>query len=248
MGIVLPPVRSSTTQAETAYLNSRRIKVELGDRPGEAGTLGELGNLYDAMGRLEDAVRFYREAATIYADPAVGDLLREGQAAQQRGEFASEAWPARRGSARGGAGHRLQPTLRPRRRAVEDLRRSSARSSTTPGGPRPLSRRGGERSRPISPTAATAARISRVRSTASSARGCSGRSRRVELAEFGAALDQLDGGSDKPAYLRPVLVALRAILAGNRDPALADDPALDYDDAAEILLLLERLCDLEQVP
>ena len=62
-----------------------------------------------------------------------------------------------------------------------------------------------------------------------------------QLAEFEAALDQLDGESDKPAYLGPVLIALRAILAGNRDPALADDPALDYDDAAEILLLLERL-------
>jgi len=45
-----------------------------------------------------------------------------------------------------------------------------------------------------------------------------------------------------------VLVALRAIHAGNRDPALADNPALDFDDAAEILLLLERLRDLEQVP
>ena len=40
----------------------------------------------------------------------------------------------------------------------------------------------------------------------------------------------------------------QAILAGNRDPALADDPALDIDDVAEILLLLERLRDLEQVP
>ena len=60
-------------------------------------------------------------------------------------------------------------------------------------------------------------------------------------AEFVAVLDQLDGRSDKPAYLGPVLVALRAILAGSRDPALADDPALDYGDAAEILLLLERL-------
>ncbi|MGZ3300534.1 MAG: hypothetical protein ACXWO3_06485, partial [Isosphaeraceae bacterium] len=61
-------------------------------------------------------------------------------------------------------------------------------------------------------------------------------------------IDQLDGESDNPNYLRPVLLALRAILAGSRDPALADDPALDYDDAAEILLLLERLPALQQVP
>jgi hypothetical protein len=30
-------------------------------------------------------------------------------------------------------------------------------------------------------------------------------------------------------------------LRGSRDPALADDPALDYTDAAEVALLVERL-------
>jgi hypothetical protein len=30
-------------------------------------------------------------------------------------------------------------------------------------------------------------------------------------------------------------------LRGSRDPALAENPALDYDDAAEVQLLLENL-------
>jgi hypothetical protein len=34
---------------------------------------------------------------------------------------------------------------------------------------------------------------------------------------------------------------LQAILRGARDGALADDAALDFDDAAELLLLLERV-------
>ncbi len=34
---------------------------------------------------------------------------------------------------------------------------------------------------------------------------------------------------------------LLAVLRGERDPALAADPELDYDDAAELLLLLERV-------
>jgi hypothetical protein len=38
-----------------------------------------------------------------------------------------------------------------------------------------------------------------------------------------------------------MLPKLHAILHGDRNPALAADPALDYDDAAELLLLLERL-------
>ena len=78
-------------------------------------------------------------------------------------------------------------------------------------------------------------------STAQLCEGLLGAVQEGQLAEFGAALDQLDGDPTNPPISGPVLVALRAILAGNRDPALADDPALDYDDAAEILLLLERL-------
>ncbi len=35
--------------------------------------------------------------------------------------------------------------------------------------------------------------------------------------------------------------ALEAIIAGARNPALADDSALSYSDAAEVALLLERL-------
>jgi uncharacterized protein YbjT (DUF2867 family) len=46
---------------------------------------------------------------------------------------------------------------------------------------------------------------------------------------------------DLPANLKPALCALEAIVQGSRDPALAEDPALDYADAAELLLLLEKL-------
>ena len=32
-----------------------------------------------------------------------------------------------------------------------------------------------------------------------------------------------------------------ATVSGNRNPGILDDPALDYDDSAELLLLLERV-------
>lgn len=38
-----------------------------------------------------------------------------------------------------------------------------------------------------------------------------------------------------------LMQALLTILTGSRDPALADDPALNYADAAEVLFLIERL-------
>ncbi len=227
-------------KAETAYVNSRRINVELGERPGEAGTLGELGNLYDDMGRFEDAVRYYREAATIYADPEIRNALGEGR--QHNNAAVSLRNLGRLDEARSEAeraivcnqpfGHaaglwqsfdiltsveqdagRPEAAFEARRRAIEAYLA--------------YRRDGGENQ---------SGRI-----TDKLCQGLLGVLKDGRLAEFGAALDQLDGRSDKPAYLSPVLVALRAILAGNRDPALADDPALDYDDAAEILLLLERL-------
>jgi hypothetical protein len=40
---------------------------------------------------------------------------------------------------------------------------------------------------------------------------------------------------------KPTIVALQALLAASRHPALADAPRLDYDDPAELRLLLDQL-------
>ena len=60
----------------------------------------------------------------------------------------------------------------------------------------------------------------------------------TEVTQF---LAQAAAAADTPAWLKAMLPKLHAILHGDRDPALAADPALDYDDAAELLLLLETL-------
>ena len=44
-----------------------------------------------------------------------------------------------------------------------------------------------------------------------------------------------------PAWLRPFLQSLQAIVAGSRDHTLADAPDLDHTMAAEILFLIESL-------
>ena len=62
--------------AEQAYQKSLSIKVQIGNRAGQASTLGQLGNLYSKIGRREDAVRLYRQAAEIHV--ASGDLRLEG--------------------------------------------------------------------------------------------------------------------------------------------------------------------------
>jgi tetratricopeptide (TPR) repeat protein len=234
-------------KAETAYLSSRRIEVELGNRPGEASTLGELGNLYGAMGRHEDAVRFYREAATIYADPAVGDLHMEGIA---RGSAAGSLQKLGRVDEARREVERAIVCFKPFGHAAEPWRAFGILSNIEQAAGRPEAAFEARR-RAIEAYLAyrrDGGENQSGRGTAQLCEGLLGAVKEGQPAKFGAALDQLDGESNKPAYLRPVLVALRAILAGNRDPALADDPALDYDNAAEILLLLDRLRDLEQVP
>ena len=56
-----------------------------------------------------------------------------------------------------------------------------------------------------------------------------------------AALTEIAQRPNLPAYVPPRLAALQALLAGARDPALADDPHLDYCNAAELRLLLDQL-------
>ena len=48
-------------------------------------------------------------------------------------------------------------------------------------------------------------------------------------------------GADAEPWAKAMIPKLQAILNGSRDPELANDPALDYDDAAELQLLLETL-------
>jgi hypothetical protein len=46
---------------------------------------------------------------------------------------------------------------------------------------------------------------------------------------------------DVPVWFQTLLAKLQAILRGDRNPALAADPNLDFGDAAELQLLLEAL-------
>lgn len=46
---------------------------------------------------------------------------------------------------------------------------------------------------------------------------------------------------DDPLWANTLAAGLQAILRGDRDPALATDPNLDYRNAAELQLLLEAL-------
>ncbi len=61
--------------AEAAYRRSLEIETQNNNRAGQASSLNQLGQLYgDFLGRLEEAVTFYRQAADIAIE--LGDLAR----------------------------------------------------------------------------------------------------------------------------------------------------------------------------
>src|ERR1039458_6313745 len=64
--------------AEDAYRKSLAIQVQLGDVPGQANTLAQLGMLYDdPLGRTEEGVAFLRQAVDKYVE--ISDVAGEGR-------------------------------------------------------------------------------------------------------------------------------------------------------------------------
>jgi hypothetical protein len=59
--------------------------------------------------------------------------------------------------------------------------------------------------------------------------------------EIKKQLDNVASDPNIPESGKLLVSKLQAILAGSREVGLASDTGLDYTDAAEILILLERL-------
>jgi tetratricopeptide (TPR) repeat protein len=225
-------------QAEHAYRQSLALKVQQQHRAEEAHTLQELGVLYTDMGRLEEAVIFYRQATDIYT--TLGDLISEGRS---RNNLAYTLLQLQR----------YDDARRELQRAIEckEPFGHAATPWTTWGIRHDLEQITGN------PQAATAAWKHAVQcylayrhdggeSQAFMARLCAliaDALRQGDTTEVTQLLAQLAANVDTPPRLQALLPKLHAILYGDRNPALADDPALFYEDAAELLLLLESLAE-----
>jgi tetratricopeptide (TPR) repeat protein len=222
-------------QAEAAYQHSLSIEVERGNKRGQALTVGQIGTLYARSGRLEEAARLQRQAATL--DEEVGDdFSRAGSLKNLAATLAAlgridEARDAARECSRIEAsfGHAAQPwktwalleQIETDADSPEAARTARSRAMELYAAYR---RDGGA---PLSD-------LGRLLATIGAALKTQGE----------AAASNLIPPPDRfaPALL-PVRDALLAILAGSRDPALANDPRLDYEDAVELSLLLESLAN-----
>jgi tetratricopeptide (TPR) repeat protein len=223
--------------AEEAYRESLALKVKLKDLAGEADTLTQLGNLYGKMGRLEEAVTFYRQAADICVK--LEDLAREGHV---RNNLA--VWLIKLG--------RYDEARAEIRRAIECDKPygHAAQLWKTWAVLYHLERAMGD------PAAAEQAKAEGRRlflayrrdggeNHSSGGRLCAAFYQAMQAgqrAEMESLLRQLAEDPEWQVEQAKALVSiLQAILRGSRDPALAENPALEVMDAVEVQLLLEVL-------
>lgn len=222
-------------QAEQAYRQSLAIRVQQQDRSGEASSLNQLGNLYDQMGRLEEAATFYRQAADIHdrlQDKRWEGVVRNNLAdtlikLQRYDEARRELHRAI--ECNQPFGHAAEPwkawgILHDLEQATGDAQAAEAARGQAIASYLSYRRAGGESQ---SNQAQLFARVFQaVQQSAPN-----------QAEQY---LDELSKG-DVPASGQTLVAGLRAILRGDRDPALAADPNLSYKAAVELQLLLEAL-------
>ncbi|MGE5342740.1 MAG: tetratricopeptide repeat protein [Candidatus Omnitrophota bacterium] len=227
--------------AEQAYQKALSINIKQNDRAGEAGTLGQLGILYRTMGRLEESVVCLRQAADQYV--AIHDLAKEGVT---RSNLANTLIKLKR---------------------YKDARRETMRAIE-------CNKPYGQASKPWltwdylckleqaegNPDAAANARNNAIQLFLAYRRDggenleSGGRFwhwftqalKEEKPEKIETVLTEVTGSSNIPQSGKVLLSKLKTILAGSRDPALAEDPELDYDDAVEIVLLLEKLAERDK--
>jgi tetratricopeptide (TPR) repeat protein len=224
--------------AERCYRESLNIKSQQDNQAGIASSLGELGNLYDAWGRLEQAVVFYRQASDSYIQ--LGDKAGEGR---QRYNLANSLIKLQRyEEARvelqrviecdKAFGHSAQPwktwdILCDLEQACHNPTATHAAKQKAIQSYLAYRRDGGENMSGSKVLQLCQAVLQAIRDN-----------NRAAVLENLRGFENLAG---LPNYLKPVIPKLIAILQGERNPSLADDPELDYNSAAELLLLLEQL-------
>ncbi|HMZ00322.1 MAG TPA: tetratricopeptide repeat protein, partial [Burkholderiaceae bacterium] len=220
--------------AEEAYRRALAITVQLGDTAGQAMTLHQLGRLYYQLGRIEEAAAFYRQAV----DRIAGNIAKEGLVRSNLADTLRKLGrmdEARQEIERAivckqGLGHaadpwtawgilsdieadagRLPEAQQARRQAIEAYRA--------------YRRDGGVNQNPDGQICNTICQQVQAGQTA----------------DVQEELRQVEAAPERPDWLRPLLPVLQAIVAGSRDPALAEVPEFHYTTAAEVLWLIERL-------
>jgi len=222
-------------QAERAYRQSLAINVQQKDLAGEASTLSELSYISVALGRLEEAVKWLRQAADIYVK--LQDQRHEGSIRNNLGitlvrlkdydEARRELLRAIECNKPYGHAAQLWSTWS----ILYELEKVTGHAEAA------------AKARQQSTESYLAYRRDGGQSMEFGARLCGITAKAIEqedATELEELLTQFSGTDASPSA-KIMISKLQAILRGDRNPALADDPNLDFDDAVELQLLLEAL-------
>ncbi|MBF0162355.1 MAG: tetratricopeptide repeat protein [Magnetococcales bacterium] len=223
-------------EAEAAYRESLRIKITLNDTADMAATLGQLGTLLSAQGRWEDAVVHHRQVIDLCV--RVQDQAGEGRARNNLADTLRQLGRLRE------ARQEIERAItcgQPFGHAVELWKSYAilAAIETAAGQPDAAAqahlqarklyaqyrRDGGE-------NYGTGAEWCQA-VAAALAQG--------DGPQVQAQLEQVAKDPQLPAQAKTLSAVLLAILSGQRQPALADTPGLDYQNAVEVERLLETL-------
>lgn len=221
---------------EKACRQSLAKEVRKNNLAGQASTLNQLGSLYGAQNRLQEAAESFRQSAELREK--LGDLAKEGESrsdlantliklqrfdqARQQIERALEckkpydlaAQPWNTWSILEALEHATdnqKAALAAREKAIKSYlayRRAGGASETQ-----------------------TAQLMSLVAQSI----------RQNQTQQVEALLTEIDSEPDTPPFVASLFAKLKAILAGARGVTLAADPDLQYQDAAELVVLLESL-------
>jgi tetratricopeptide (TPR) repeat protein len=223
--------------AEDAYRNSLAIKVQLGDVAGQASTLNQLGNLYgNVLGRSEEAVAFYRQAADKYVE--IRDVANEGRARSNIADTLGKL---------GRFDEARQEVLRANECNAQFSHASEPWKAWTVLAE--IETGVGNTTAAVEAKGKAIASYLAYRRDGGENHYLDGRIC-LEVTQFLLAgdpaaaaflLQGLAARAQLPASIHPFIQVLQAIVAGSRDRTLTDIPALDHTMAAEILFLLETL-------
>ena len=235
IGVVHQQVGQVDT-AEEAYNQFLAISVRLDNQVMQAGALHQLGSLYDNnYQRLEDATSLYQRARDIFCE--IGDILHEGLAnfslaitLSKLQRFQEARQVIRRAiDCKEPFGHAAKPWAS--WGILAYIETADGNSAAAAGARRQAlgtflayRRDGGENQSGSGRLALD------VRQALASG----------DPAEVASSLQEL-AADPRAASMLPFLTALQAITAGSCDRSLAEDPGLSYDQAAEVLLLIEAL-------
>jgi tetratricopeptide (TPR) repeat protein len=223
-------------EVETAYRQSLEISTRTNNRAGQANSLCQLGNLYKDWNRPEEAVSFYRQAVDIYV--ALRDLHNESKARNniantlgRLGRYDEARTEILRAiECKRQFGHAAEPWLA--FSILYDIETADGNHATAQEAWRQARdaylayrRQGGYAQ------ADGGKLVDRVLGLLSE----------QKTDEAQALFDQIATDPDAPDSIKKLMQAVVTILNGSRDRTLADDIALNYSNAAEVLFLIERL-------